>query len=105
MKEYKEILLAAVGKTPQIITETIYYYTHPEYKSERIFDDIKLLVTSNRKENLINQLFKNAVIDAIKIAERNDVILLSPAFKSYDQFNNLEERGNEFKKIINQYYA
>ena len=50
-------------------------------------------------------IFKEAVILAIKNAKKNDLVLLSPAFKSYDQFKNFEERGNEFKKIINNYYT
>ena len=39
------------------------------------------------------------------MARKGEIILLSPAFKSYDQFKNFEERGNEFKKIVNKYYA
>ena len=49
--------------------------------------------------------FKNCVKIAIQGAVSNDKILLSPACASFDQFDNFEERGNEFKKIINQYYA
>ena len=29
-----------------------------------------------------------------------DIVLLSPGFKSFDQFDNFEQRGNYFKKII-----
>ena len=35
---------------------------------------------------------------------KNEIILLSPGFKSFDQFNNYEERGNTFKKHIVEYY-
>ena len=48
--------------------------------------------------------FKYAILNSIKIAKENDIVLLSPAFKSFDQFKNYEERGNEFKKIISEYY-
>ena len=49
--------------------------------------------------------FEQAVINSIKIAKKNDVVLLSPAFKSYDQFKNFEERGDKFKEIVKEYYA
>ena len=43
--------------------------------------------------------------DAVNTARRNasagDVIILSPASTSFDMFRNFEERGNLFKKIVN----
>ena len=30
--------------------------------------------------------------------------MLSPGFKSYDQFSNFEQRGEKFKEIINNFY-
>ena len=38
------------------------------------------------------------------VAEMNDgdVVLLSPASTSFDMFRNFEERGNLFKKIVNE---
>ena len=33
---------------------------------------------------------------------KNYVILLSPSAASFDQFKNFEDRGNQFKKIVNQ---
>ena len=31
----------------------------------------------------------------------NDVVLLSPASASWDQYNRCEERGKEFKDLVN----
>jgi UDP-N-acetylmuramoylalanine--D-glutamate ligase len=41
-----------------------------------------------------------AVAIAKQIAAGGDVVLLSPGFKSYDQFVNFEQRGEEFVKCV-----
>lgn len=41
-----------------------------------------------------------AVKVAYDISEENDTILLSPACASWDQYKDFEERGKEFKKIV-----
>jgi UDP-N-acetylmuramoylalanine--D-glutamate ligase len=39
---------------------------------------------------------------AIEVATENDIVLLSPASASWDEFGNFEQRGNLFKQIINE---
>lgn len=46
--------------------------------------------------------FKQAVLASAKIAEEGDVVILSPACASFDQFKNFMERGNTFKAIIRE---
>ena len=36
-----------------------------------------------------------------KISKEKVTILFSPASASYDKYKNFEERGNDFKKIVN----
>ena len=67
--------------------------------------DVPISVINDIKPTKYHLLFKNAVIESIKQANKNDIVLLSPAFKSFDQFKNFEERGNELKKIVKKYYA
>lgn len=43
---------------------------------------------------------KSATHLCFKLAKPKEIILLSPACASYDQFKNYEERGSVFKKII-----
>lgn len=38
---------------------------------------------------------------AYRLADENDVVLLSPACASWDQYKKFEDRGDEFKQIVN----
>jgi UDP-N-acetylmuramoylalanine--D-glutamate ligase len=34
-------------------------------------------------------------------AEKGDTVVLSPGFPSFDMFKNFEDRGNQFKEVVN----
>lgn len=44
--------------------------------------------------------FDEAIMAAHTLAQQGDVVLLSPACASFDQFKNFAQRGEAFKKII-----
>lgn len=48
----------------------------------------------------VNSL-KEAVHTAFENANKDDIILFSPACKSFDMFSSYEERGEKFKEIVN----
>ncbi|MEG2322563.1 MAG: UDP-N-acetylmuramoyl-L-alanine--D-glutamate ligase [Bacilli bacterium] len=56
---------------------------------------------NNFKCQVVNTL-EEATIEAYKKATGGDVILLSPACASWDQYKCFEDRGNEFKRVIEQ---
>ena len=45
---------------------------------------------------------KEAFNDAVKVMEKGDIVLLSPACASWDQYKCFEDRGNEFKSLVKE---
>jgi UDP-N-acetylmuramoylalanine--D-glutamate ligase len=66
--------------------------------SQRIEDYAK----SINKKCLKVETLKEAVRMAYEFSEPKDVILLSPACASWDQYKDFEVRGTEFKKLIEE---
>ncbi|MDC1068776.1 UDP-N-acetylmuramoyl-L-alanine--D-glutamate ligase [Candidatus Kapabacteria bacterium] len=63
---------------------------------DNIFNHFSSICNCKRAENL-----NEALVNAVESAISGDVILFSPACKSFDQYTNFEERGQDFKKIVN----
>lgn len=64
------------------------------------------ILSSAKKYGYTNISLEKTLNDAVKSlknkAQSGDIILLSPACASFDQFNNYEERGNVFKKLVKE---
>ena len=45
---------------------------------------------------------KQTVTIAKKIAKQGQVVLFSPASASFDLFKNFADRGEKFKKLVNE---
>ena len=46
--------------------------------------------------------FRETVLAASAFAGEGDVVILSPACSSFDRFKNFAERGNTFRKIVEE---
>ena len=72
--------------------------------SEKIFDVIK--EESERQNKKIDiymcDELKQTVSIANKIANNGDIVLFSPASASFDMFKNFADRGNQFKKLVEE---
>jgi UDP-N-acetylmuramoylalanine--D-glutamate ligase len=53
----------------------------------------------------IKASFDDAVRCAASLARPGDAVLLAPACASFDQFTNFEERGDRFRKLVNEICA
>lgn len=95
----KNIILLAGGFDKRISFEGLRPYANR----------IKAIYVFGESAEQIKSVFPNAVVvktmldgtkNAINIAVSGDVVLLSPACASYDQFDNYEQRGTIFKEYI-----
>jgi UDP-N-acetylmuramoylalanine--D-glutamate ligase len=48
---------------------------------------------------------EEAVVAAAGLSRLGGVVLLSPAYKSFDMFKDYEDRGNQFKALVRKRYA
>jgi len=67
--------------------------------AEKIADAIKASPKNQARTELVESLAE-AVQLANQLAETGDVVLLSPACASYDMFDNFQQRGREFIRLV-----
>ena len=98
----KNIILLAGGHDKGISFEPLKKYD----------DRVKYCISFGQTKEQFKPIFthvkavetmKDAFDEAVKLAQPDDVVLLSPACSSYDQFPNYETRGRLFKEIVRAY--
>ena len=75
--------------------KSVITYGETKHKIHAFCDKIEVPST------IVNNL-KEATDLAYHLSEENDIILLSPACASWDQYKKFEDRGNEFKQIVEE---
>jgi UDP-N-acetylmuramoylalanine--D-glutamate ligase len=65
----------------------------------------ELAAALGARGHLRDETLDRAVAHAARLADPGDVVLLSPACASYDQFENFERRGDEFRRLVEELQA
>lgn len=65
-------------------------------------EKIKMFADSHNIDCTIVNTLEEATHLAYNISDENDVILLSPACASWDQYKKFEDRGDDFKRVVNE---
>jgi UDP-N-acetylmuramoylalanine--D-glutamate ligase len=97
------IILLAGGKDKGCDYSKLTPYLKTKVKHLILFGEAKDVIESSvEMDTKIDKVDKmaDAVRLAFKLGTRGDLVLLSPACSSFDEFKNYAHRGNEFKKIV-----
>ena len=98
--------LAKVSKQPVavIVTSgTAVANLYPALIEAGLTGEKLILLTADRPPELIDcGDFDSAVRAAAAAAGSGDIVLMSPASASFDQFKNFMERGDRFKQIVRE---
>ena len=70
--------------------------------SEKIENATKQALGEKKIDIYYPSSMREAVNLAKQIANKGDVVLLSPASASFDLYKNFEDRGNQFKNLVNE---
>lgn len=87
LEKVKHLIL--IGKTASKIRNAV---LKEAKKKEINLDEILDIVEFNTLEECVEY--------ANKIANKDDIVVMSPASASFDMYKNFEERGNHFKRLV-----
>lgn len=101
-------ILGGYDKKNDISNLVDYIINNKNIKYIALIGDVKQNIANILKEKNYNnfQIFDNMkksveFLYSMAILDKNSVITMSPAHASYGLYNNFEERGNDFKNIVN----
>ncbi len=101
----KKILIAG-GKEKGSNFKELAYLIKKEVKALILIGETADRIAEAARDAGFNNYYQyktmeEAVLAASKYAEKNDLVLLSPACASWDMFKDFEERGSAFKAVVN----
>ncbi|MCK4329585.1 UDP-N-acetylmuramoyl-L-alanine--D-glutamate ligase [candidate division WOR-3 bacterium] len=105
----KRPVLIMGGKSKMVDIEPILDSIVKEVKFCVVVGEVsKLIITGLKKKNYcdfyVAKEMKDAVRKAYSVSLPGDIVILSPGFASFDMFENFEERGNTFKKEVDNLF-
>lgn len=103
----KPIILILGGYDKGVDFNPLFESFNGKVKKLILVGDTKYKFDSCSKEygfenNVIVDSYKEVVEKCFELASSGDNVLLSPASASWDMFKSFEERGNLFKKLVNE---
>ena len=98
----KPVILLAGGHDKHTGFKELEDYTD-KMKKLITFGETREELAKLKDDPIICNDMEEALNKTREIAEKDDVILLSPACSSYDQFKNFEERGEIFKELVRRF--
>ena len=95
------VILLAGGYDKKTGFDSIKPYLH-HVKKMMVFGATKYQIKELYPDAIVCDTMAEAIDIAHKEAVSGDVVLLSPMCASWDQFNNFEERGDQFASIVRE---
>lgn len=103
----QDIVLICCGLNKQIELEPWFRDFQKKSKAIIIFGDIAREVAKFKLKPtppiIYAKTMDDAFIKALSYSAPKDVILFSPSSSSFDEFENFEDRGRQFKKMVKHY--